>query len=136
MKMTKILATAAVAAVVAFGFMACAAEDDPNNMIFGSGNNYSIDYINEVADTVSRGISKTTFKHAGAAVKITFENPSETTNGVMGLIFDLEETAGKKSFNVIGVRSIGGANLEYYVSRYEGVSDLQAPNFGDDDEVP
>lgn len=135
----KVLAAFSVVAMLATAMVvtSCKSEDDdPNEMISGRNNNYSIDYTNEVADTVSRGISKTAFKHAGAAIKITFQNPSTTANGVMGFIFDLEETAGKKSFNVIGVRSKGGANLEYYVSRYENVSDLQAPNFGADSSVP
>lgn len=136
MKLSKVLMSSAVALSLVFGAVSCADEDDPNSMISGSNNNYSINYTNEVADTVSRGISKTAFKHAGAAIEITFQNPSTKPNGVMGFIFDLEETAGKKSFNVVGVRSKGGANLDYYVSRYENVSDLQAPNFGADESVP
>ena len=49
----------------------------------------------------------------------------------MGLIFDLEEKDGVKSFNVIGVKT-NNANgeLDYYVSRFENVTDIQAENFG------
>ena len=49
----------------------------------------------------------------------------------MGLIFDLEEKDGAKSFNVIGVKTKdANGKLGYYVSRFENVTDIQADNFG------
>lgn len=114
-----------------FAFAGCSDADDPNEMINGSNKVYTIDYPNESKD-ISRGYHSTAYKHAGAAVQLDFENVSKNVNaGVMGLIFDLEEKDGVKSFNVIGVKT-NNANgeLGYYVSRFENVTDLQAVNFG------
>jgi len=131
MKLSKIL-FGAMAMVASLSFFGCAEEDDPNNMIDGARSNYSINYTNESTTNVSRGYHSTNFKHCGAIVKITIENPAATPNGVMGVIFDYEEANGKRSFDVVGLRTKGATDgkLGCYVSRYENVTDIQADNFG------
>lgn len=134
MKLSKVLMTVAAAAALV-GFAGCKGDDDdPNGMIKGSNKTYTIDFTNDT-DTTSRGISRTWYNHAGAAVKVNFENPSSSksdSNGVMGFIFDLTEKDKLKSFDVIGVRAIDqtSGKLDFYVSRYTDVMDLQEPNFG------
>ena len=133
MKIMKKIAVAVFAGAMVFGLASCGGvgDDDPNKMISGTNKVYTIDYTNET-DVVSRGYNATAYKHAGAAVQLDFENVSKNVNaGVMGLIFDLEEKDGVKSFNVIGVKT-NNANgeLGYYVSRFENVTDIQAENFG------
>ena len=131
MKIMKKIAAVTIAAAALFAFAGCSDADDPNEMINGSNKVYTIDYTNESKD-ISRGYHSTAYKHAGAAVQLDFENVSKNVNaGVMGLIFDLEEKDGVKSFNVIGVKT-NNANgeLGYYVSRFENVTDIQAENFG------
>lgn len=135
MKIMKKIAVAVFAGAMVFGFASCAGagDDDPNKMIKGSNKVYTIDYTSETEEN-SRGYNATAYKHAGAAVQLDFENVSNTFNGgVMGLIFDLEEKDGVKSFNIIGVKA-NNANgeLGYYVSRFENVTDIQAENFGTD----
>lgn len=138
MKFSKIILGSAILAM-AMGFVSCSDDDDPNGMISGSNNHYSIEYTNESATDISRGISNTAFKHAGATVKIEFDHSKsvyaggkdKNKAGIMGLIFDLEEVDGKKSFDVVGLRAVkDSADLEFYVSRFENVVDLQADNFG------
>ena len=127
----KKIAAITIAAAALFAFAGCSDADDPNEMITGSNKNYEIDYTN-TTEEISRGYHSTAYKHAGAAVQLDFENVSKNVNaGVMGLIFDLEEKDGVKSFNVIGVKT-NNANgeLGYYVSRFENVTDIQAENFG------
>ena len=131
MKIMKKIAAVTIAAAALFAFAGCSDADDPNEMINGSNKVYTIDYTNESKD-ISRGYHPTAYKHAGAAVQLDFENASNTVEGgVMGLIFDLEEKDGAKSFNVIGVKTKdANGNLGYYVSRFENVTDIQADNFG------
>ena len=132
MKIMKKIAAVTIAAAALFAFAGCSEDDDPNEMITGSNKKYEIDYTN-TTEVTSRGYHSTAYKHAGAAVQLDFLNVNKDTKeaGVMGLIFDLEEKDGVKSFNVIGVRTAdteGG--LGYYVSRFENVTDIQADNFG------
>ena len=132
MKIMKKIAVAVFAGAMVFGFASCGAgDDDPNKMISGTNKVYTIDYTNESED-VSRGYNTTAYKHAGAAVQLDFENVSKTSDsGVMGLIFDLEEKDGAKSFNIIGVKTTNASgSLGYYVSRFENVTDIRAQNFG------
>ena len=131
MKIMKKIAAVTIAAAALFAFAGCSDADDPNEMINGSNKVYTIDYTNESKD-ISRGYHPTAYKHAGAAVQLDFENASNTVEGgVMGLIFDLEEKDGAKSFNVIGVKTKdANGKLGYYVSRFENVTDIQADNFG------
>lgn len=131
MKIMKKIAAVTIAAAALFAFAGCSDADDPNEMITGSNKNYEIDYTN-TTEVISRGYHSTAYKHAGAAVQLDFENVSKNANaGVMGLIFDLEEKDGVKSFNVIGVKT-NNANdaLGFYVSRFENVKDIQDENFG------
>lgn len=139
MKFSKIILGSAILAM-AMGFVSCSDDDDPYNMISGSNNHYSINHTNDT-DQVQRGISSTVFKHAGGTLIVSFDTVNSTYEadatggkraGVMGIIFDLEEENGKKNFCVIGMRSKGknSADIDYYVSRYENVTDLQASNFG------
>ena len=132
MKIMKKIAVAVFAGAMVFGLASCAGGDDPEGAIKGSGKNYSIDYTNEGTE-VYRAYRDTAFKHAGACVQIDFLNVTEETKraGVMGLIFDLVEKDGKKSFNVIGLRTANAnGDLEYYISRFENVTDIRAQNFG------
>ena len=135
MKIMKKIAVAVFAGAMVFGLASCggAGDDDPNKMIKGSNKVYTIDYTSETEEN-SRGYNATAYKHAGAAVQLDFENVSNTFNGgVMGLIFDLEEKDGVKSFNIIGVKANdANGGLGYYVSRFENVTDIQAVNFGTD----
>ena len=135
MKMTKKILLGAAALVAALAFVGCGAgDDDPNKMIKGSLSSYSIDYTNETDDT-SRGYNTTDNPHAGALVKIsiadvsTDADPNKKLGGVMGVIFGLEgneEDKKAKDFFVAGVRKNG----TYYVSKYTGVVDIMANNFG------
>lgn len=144
MKFSKIILGSAILAM-AMGFVSCSDDDDPYNMISGSNNHYSINYTNDT-DQIQRGISSTAFKHAGATLKVSFDTVNSTYTGgsesdragVMGVIFDLEEAEGKKNFYVIGMRSVGKNEtsgkkdnaIEYYISKFENITDLQAVNFG------
>ena len=127
----KKIAAITIAAAALFAFAGCSDADDPNEMITGSNKNYEIDYTN-TTEVISRGYHSTAYKHAGAAVQLDFENVSKNANaGVMGLIFDLEEKDGVKSFNVIGVKTNNAnGDLGFYVSRFENVKDIQDENFG------
>lgn len=126
MKLSKVLFSTAVMAAAMTAFVACAQDDDPNGMISGSNNNYTLDYTNETKE-ISRGYNTSNLKHAGALVKINFEKVGGT-GGMMGFMFDYEKTGDLSSFNIIGVRSDG----VYYISRFENITTegLQGNNFG------
>lgn len=133
MKLSKVLFSSAVAAALVFGFAGCAdGSDDPNEMITGRNSEYFIDYVNEDTNNVSRGYHDTAYNHCGAAIKITFEKPAADPNGVMGFMFDLKDKDGIRSFNVVGLRTMGkkDGKLNAYVSGYKNVTDIQANNFG------
>lgn len=130
MKIMKKIAAAVLASAALFAFVGCSEDDDPNEMIEGGGSNYSIDYTNETGDT-SRGYNSTALKHAGAAVRLDFKDVSTKSRaGIMGVIFDLEESSGKKSFDIVGVMATGENKLACYVSRFENITDILAKNFG------
>lgn len=144
MKFSKIILGSAILAM-AMSFVSCSDDDDPYNMISGSNNHYSINHTNDT-DQVQRGISSTVFKHAGGTLKVSFDTVNSTYTGgsskqragIMGVIFDLDEVEGKKNFYVIGMRSVGKNEtpgkkekaIEYYISKFENITDLQAVNFG------
>ncbi len=128
MKFSKVLLGSAVLAAAAFGFMSCADDDDPNNMISGSNNNYSIEYTNSTTD-VSRGYNSTNLQHAGSLVKINFASTSTTTGGVMGMIFDLHDGEAGKDFSVVGLRTTS-SGAAYYISTFTDVSKIDDDNFG------
>ena len=134
MKMTKILATAAVAAVVAFGFMACAAEEDDDEFdaIKGSNNDYSINFTNNGTD-MYRAYHSTYNKHLGGLCQISLDEASyEAGDGTIGYIFDLESNPNRAAKDPRTL-CIVGYNLKrkgIYVSHYTNVTDIQANNFG------
>ncbi|MBB5219414.1 hypothetical protein DYE49_09700 [Treponema rectale] len=129
MKFSKVLLGSAVLAAAAIGFMGYADDDDPNDMISGSNNNYSIEYTNDSTTKTSRGYNSTNLKHAGSLVKVNFDASSTTQGGVMGMIFDLHDGEDGKDFAVVGLRTTS-SGAEYYVSYYTGVTNLQGDNFG------
>ncbi len=133
-----VLFGSALIATLAFGFTACSEEDDdPNDMISGSNNNYSINYTNSSSDT-SRGYKTTTFRHRGALTQITFNKDSLEESGAMSVIWDLESNATRsatepRTFNIAGLtvkKSGSGYVAVPYVSVYKNVVDMQLRNFG------
>ena len=130
MKMVKkvLLGLAATATIMAF--FGCKMEDDPEGAITGSGNNYSVDYTNTDAKNEYRAYKSTSLKHAGALVKIKFDNPDDCENSKMGVIFDLKENEKNKDAKDFYIIGIGTSSLNFYVSKYTGIVDIQAKNFG------
>ena len=139
--------SAAVLLAMAGTFVSCGEDDDDEEgAISGSNKNYTVSYTNEGSDTY-RAYNTTTFKHLGELVKITINNQTASSvDGAMGFIWDLQDskdapsvTEGTtvtkpaategKNFLVVAVRNNAG-KLEYYVSKYFNVTDLQAKNFG------
>lgn len=131
MKLSKVIFSGLFAVSLVFGFASCSEEDDPNDMLKEvNQNNYTIEYTNDGTET-SRGYITTNLKHAGAIVKINFESTSSTNGGVMGVIFDYHDNATKgKDFYVIGIQNTTATAPRYYISKFEGVTNLQKPNFG------
>jgi len=130
MKMVKkiLLGLTAVAAVLAF--VGCKTSDDTEHAITGSNNDYAVEYTNE-GEKDYRAYESTAMRHAGALVKVTFENPEAGNYSKMGIIFDLHDNAADtsaKDFYIIGLA--GTTNYNYYISKFENVTDLQAENFG------
>ena len=132
MKLSKVLLGSLFAAAMLGLFAGCAKEDDPYDMITEKNSTtWEISHTNEEADTVHRGYASTNFKHSGGLVNIHFNSKSNGTygDGVMGFVFGLRanETNSKANdFFVVGVRNRG----DYYVSKYENVTNLQGNNFG------
>lgn len=133
-KAKKMLLAASALALVSFGFIGCGEEDDENEMIVGSNNDYSIAYTNGTA-VVSRGYQPTTFKHQGAVMEFKFTNATATSGaGVLGFIWELDDdetSTGAKQFFVLGVRQDDGVP-SYYVSHFKNVTNINAANFGTD----
>lgn len=131
MKLSKVIFSGLFAVSLVFGFASCSEEDDPNDMLKEvNQNNYTIEYTNDGTET-SRGYITTNLKHAGAIVKINFEPTSSTNGGVMGVIFDYHDNATNgKDFYVIGIQNTTATAPKYYISKFEGVTNLQKPNFG------
>lgn len=134
MKMTKILATAAVAAVVAFGFMACAAEEDDDELeaIKGSNNDYYINFPNDT-DDMYRAYATTYNKHLGGLCQITLDKASyDAGNGSIGYIFDLESNPNRaeKDPRTLCIVGYNLARKGIYVSHFTNVTNIKADNFG------
>ena len=128
MKMVKKILLGLVATATVIGLAGCKQIDDEKKAIDGSGNNYSVDYTNDGTGTY-RAYKSTSLKHAGALVKVTFNEPNANNASKMGLIFDLHENADKsKSFYIIGLAGTPTANC--YISKMENITDIQASNFG------
>lgn len=137
----KVLAALSTAALLATaGFLAsCSNEedDDENQMISGSNNDYSIKYSNS-SDSVSRGYKTTTFKHLGAICQMTIDTSvADGNGGAMGYIWDLETNSARatkdpRRFFIVGFNYdyTAKGKVAYYVSRYKNVVDLSASNFG------
>ena len=123
-----LLGLAATAAVIAM--VGCKFTDDSKKTISGTGNDKTINHEN-TTDENYRAYISTDLKHSGALVKITFEDPDKAGFSKMGVIFDLKEnkdTAKSKSFYIIGVAPTAYSN--FYVSKMENITDIQAYNFG------
>lgn len=148
MKLSKkvIAAMSASALLLTAGiFTSCTEDDDDTEgAISGSGKNYSINYTNS-NDAIYRCWNTTTFKHEGELVKITFNDQTTSThNGALGFVWDLGKSsaainnntvtlgatdANAKNFLIVGFRN-QSSGLQYYVSKFFNVTDLQADNFG------
>ena len=147
----KILAAFSAAALLAMAgtFVACTEDDDDTEgAITGSGKNYAINYTNE-SDSVYRCTNTTTLTHLGELVKITInDQANNSVDGAMGFIWDLQQSKdaasvtedstetkpvvtekGHQNFFVATFRNKNG-NIQWYVSKYFNVTDLQAKNFG------
>ncbi|MBR1616470.1 MAG: hypothetical protein IJ673_13495 [Treponema sp.] len=110
-------------------------DDDENEMLSGSNNDYSISYTND-SDSVSRGYKTTTFKHAGSLCQITM-NKSDAGAGAMGYIWDLESNSSRaekdpRRFFIVGFNydQTASGKVAYYLSRYTNVTDISLNNFG------
>ena len=107
MKMTKKILLGAAALVAALAFVGCGAgdDDDTEKAITGSGKKYTVSFTNETGDEY-RAYKTTTLKHAGALVKVTFNNadkPATFGTSKMGVIFNLKEDGEKREFYLIGL---------------------------------
>ncbi|MCR4822976.1 MAG: hypothetical protein K5873_08920, partial [Treponema sp.] len=151
MKLSKFFKIGAVALIAtSLCFVACKAEedDDENNMLSGSNNDYSLSYDNTASTSVSRGYKTTTFKHKGSLCQITIKKEGDLNGAAMGYIWDLASTDASASaeelaravsekprnFCIVGFNYNQTATnkVAYYVSRYTNVYDIQAKNFGTD----
>ena len=133
-KAKKMLLAASALALVSFGFSGCTAEDDDeNDMISNKGEVYSINYTNNDARDTSRGYKTYGVSRRNGALvefKFTDTNVSERSKaGVLGFIWELDDTAGKRSFFVLGLRQESGVPY-YYISKFSDVTDIGAYNFG------
>lgn len=132
MKFSKILLGAAFIAALSLGVMGCKSEedDDKNEMITGFNNDWAINYVNSTLVT-SRGYQTTHFQHAGALTQIKMHKDSR---GCMGYIWNLKSAGLTKEFFVVGLTynssSFPDGKVHYYVSKYSGVIDINADNFG------
>ncbi len=133
MKMVKKILFGAVALAAVLSLASCGLKDDEEGAITGSGNTYKVKYENSNKDDNYRAYKSTTFKHAGALVKVTF-NKTDIGASKMGVIFGLTEKKaadGKsklRDFYIIGLGTLDKSN--FYVSKYINISDIQAENFG------
>ena len=131
MKMVKKILLGLAAGAAVLSLVSCGLKDDDNGALGGTGDKPSINYTNEGTDNY-RCYKSTTLKHAGAIVKVVFENPTESEKSKMGVIFDLQKNA--KDENAVDFYIIGLASnfdcANFYVSKFDNVTDLQAENFG------
>lgn len=133
MKMVKKILFGAVALAAVLSLASCGMKDDDEGAITGAGNTYKVKYENSDKDNNYRAYKSTTFKHAGALVKVTF-NKTDIGASKMGVIFGLTENKsadGKsktRDFYIIGLGTLDKSN--FYVSKYTNIADIQAENFG------
>ncbi len=131
MKMVKKILLGLAAGAAVLSLVSCGLKDDDNGALGGTGDKPSIDYTNEGTDNY-RCYKSTTLKHAGAIVKVVFENPTTSDKSKMGVIFDLHKNVNDENavdFYIIGLAG-NADNANFYVSKFENVTDLQAYNFG------
>ena len=129
MKMVKkvLLGLAVVTATLAFS--GCKLPEAGNSdMISVSGSKGSIDYTNESTTQVSRGFKPMRTKHLDAICHIQMTKNElvgnkETSNGVMGYVFNLVENDEEetKSFSVAGLRYNQNSGLSAYVETFENI---------------
>ena len=138
MKMVKkvLMGLALAGAVLALAGCVPQADDTEKAIKKNSLTKYTVDYKNESTTDKYRAYKNATTAHAGALVKVTFEETDDATNK-MGVIFNLKETKDKKNkvsnreFYIIGLGTTpenGAAN--FYVSKFSNVTDIKADNFG------
>lgn len=110
--------------------------NDTEQEITGTASSKKVGAANDT-DTAKRIYDATTLKHSGALVKATFKNPTAVKTGKMGLMFDLKENANKgHDFFIIGVNPCAdGSVANFYVSKFEDVTDYQAYNFGTEEST-
>lgn len=140
MKMVKKILFGLVAVAAVLSLASCGIKkDDPEGIIKGTAGNYSVNYKYEGDSTDTyRAYKPTGFQHAGALVKVTFDQGYVTTakagNSKFGLIFGLKETKSGdqniRDFYIVGL----GATGQYYVSKFDHIVNIQAPNFGAPEE--
>ena len=130
MKLSKIL-FGAVAAAAVMGLVSC------GDGIIGGGKKYTINKTNESETDIVRYYNDTAMKHAGALVKVTFKSDCVDSKskvygtGMMGTIFGLETKDGANTFFILSVSDKGN----YYVSKFSGVTNFNAYNFGASDKA-
>lgn len=131
MKMVKKILLGLAAGAAVLSLLSCGLKDDNNKAMGGTADKPKIEYENTGSENY-RCYKATTFSHAGAIVKVVFENPTESEKSKMGVIFDLHKN--KTNSNAVDFYIIGLASNSdcpnFYVSKLENVTDLQADNFG------
>jgi len=138
MKMVKKVLMGLALGAAVFSFVGCAdllngldkKKDDENAAIKGSGANLTVSYANAGKDNY-RAYKSTALKHAGALIKVTFNN-DDVGKSKMGVIFDLSSDAEDKTarnFFIIGLNPRSDV-ANFYVSKFSNVTDIQADNFG------
>lgn len=108
------------------------AGDDTEGVIKGQNNKYTVSWENKTTD-VYRAYKETTFAHAGALIKVTFDGTSKALDtSKMGVIFDLKANATDKKANDFYIVGVGVGDKSYYVSKFTNVTteNFQAYNFG------
>ncbi len=138
MKMVKkvLMGLALAGAVLTLAGCIPQVDDTEKAITKNSPTKYTVDYKNESTTDKYRAYKSAATAHAGALVKVVFEDTDNSTNK-MGVIFNLKETKDKKNkinnreFYIIGLGTspkTGDAN--FYVSKFTNVTDIKADNFG------
>lgn len=137
MKMVKkvLMGLALAGAVLALAGCVPQADDTEKAITKNSMTKYTVDYKNEGTDTY-RAYKNASTAHAGALVKVEFENSDNGVNK-MGVIFNLVETkdknkVSKRDFYIIGLGTTtkNSSDGNFYVSKFTNVTNIKAKNFG------
>ena len=133
MKMVKKILLGLAATALMFGVFSCKMADDEEKAMGGTADKPTVEYENKNNENY-RCYRSTSFSHAGAIVKVIFENPETSGKSKMGVIFDLHKNDKDKNavdFYIIGLSAQSGSDVSnFYVSKFENVTDMQADNFG------